>query len=97
MRFEWDEEKNQLNIRKHGFSFANAWEIFEFPMVVNLDDREDYGEDRWIGIGILRDRVVTIVFTEPDANTMRVISPRKALKHERRQYEQFLQNRLGKD
>ncbi|WP_416667418.1 BrnT family toxin [Egbenema bharatensis] len=96
MRFEWDERKNQLNIRKHGFSFVDAWEIFEFPMVINLDDREDYGEDRWVGIGVLRDRVVTVVFTEPDENTIRVISLRKALKHEHRQYEQFLRNRLGK-
>lgn len=43
----------------------------------------------------MRDRVVTIVFTELDGNTIRVISLRKALKHERRQYEQFLQNQLG--
>ena len=97
MRFEWDGKKNQLNIRKHGFSFANAWEIFEFPMVANLDDRENYGEERWVGIGVLRDRVVTVVFTEPDENTIRVISLRKALNHERRQYEQFLRNQLGKN
>lgn len=97
MRFEWDEKKNQFNIGKHGFNFTNAWEIFEFPMVVNLDNREDYEEDRWIGIGVLRDRVVAIVVTEPDENTIRVISLRKALKHERRQYEQFLRNQLGED
>jgi uncharacterized DUF497 family protein len=39
MRFEGDEQKNQVNIRKHGFSFADAWKIFELPMLVDLDDR----------------------------------------------------------
>jgi hypothetical protein len=51
MKFAWDEQKNQSNIRKHGFSFADAWEIFAAPMLIDLDDRFDYGEDRWIGIG----------------------------------------------
>jgi uncharacterized DUF497 family protein len=53
MRFEWDGRKNQANIQKHGFDFADAWEIFESPMLVALDERADYGEDRWIGIGLL--------------------------------------------
>lgn len=46
MRFEWDEEKNQANIRKHGFNFTDAWEIFESPMLISLDVKEDYGEER---------------------------------------------------
>jgi uncharacterized DUF497 family protein len=46
MQFEWDEQKNLANIRKHGFSFADAWEIFDAPMLVDLDDRRNYGEDR---------------------------------------------------
>ena len=53
MNFEWDEEKNKSNIRRHGFDFADAWEIFEAPMRTALDLREDYGEDRWNGIGFL--------------------------------------------
>ena len=53
MQFEWDEQKNQDNIGKHGLDFADAWEIFTAPMLTALDDREDYGEDRWIGIGLL--------------------------------------------
>jgi uncharacterized DUF497 family protein len=47
VNFEWDEDKNQENIRKHGFDFADAWEIFEAPMLTALDTREDYGEERW--------------------------------------------------
>jgi hypothetical protein len=61
-------------IRKHGFSFADAWEIFEVPMLIDLDDRVDYGEDRWIGLGQLRMRIVVVVYTEPDDETIRVIS-----------------------
>jgi uncharacterized DUF497 family protein len=46
MQFEWDEQKNRINIHKHGLDFADAWEIFTMPMLTALDDREDYGEDR---------------------------------------------------
>jgi uncharacterized DUF497 family protein len=48
--FEWDEDKNQENIRKHGFDFGDAWEIFEAPLLTALDTRTHYGEDRWTGI-----------------------------------------------
>jgi uncharacterized protein len=94
MNFEWDELKNEINIDKHGFDFADAYRVFDLPMVVDLDDRSDYGEDRWIGTGLLDERVVVVIFTEPDQNTTRIISLRKALSHERRQYEQYLKNRL---
>lgn len=97
MRFEWDERKNQSNLVKHGFDFADAVRIFNSPMLVEFDDRENYGEDRWIGIGILNERVVVVVYTELDEETVRIISLRKALTHERRRYEQYLQNRLGQD
>jgi uncharacterized DUF497 family protein len=95
MRFEWDEEKNQANIQKHGLDFADAWEIFTAPMLTALDDREDYGEDRWIGLGMLRSRPVVVVFTERGEDVIRIISLRKALKHERLRYEQTLRDQLG--
>ena len=65
------------------------------PMLVGPDDREDYGEDRWIGIGLLRGRIVVVVYTESEDETVRIISLRKALSHERRDYEEELRNRLG--
>lgn len=95
MKFEWDEEKNRENIRKHGFDFADAWEIFEAPMQTALDTREDYNEDRLIGIGLLGNRVVAVIFTERGEDTVRIISLRKALKHERRKFEKALRDRLG--
>jgi uncharacterized DUF497 family protein len=94
MKFEWDESKNQSNLIKHGFDFADAYRIFNLPMVVELDERENYGEDRFVAIGLLDGRVVLIVYTEPDAQTIRIISLRKALSYERKYYEQYLKNRL---
>ena len=95
MNFEWDERKNASNLAKHGFDFADAPSVFDLPMVVDLDLRENYGEDRWIGIGLLNGRVVAIVYTEPNEQIIRIISLRKALSHERKRYEQYLKNRLG--
>ncbi len=97
VHFEWDLEKNRENIRKHGIDFADAWEIFEAPMWVGQDTRADYGEDRWMGIGSIGNRFVTVIFTEPDEETIRIISLRKAKKHERTRLEKALQNRLGED
>jgi len=95
--FEWDEPKNKENIRKHGLDFADAWEIFEAPVLTAPDTRKDYGEDRWIGIGFLKERVVVIVFTEPNEDTIRIISMRKALKYERIKFEEAIRDQLGTD
>jgi uncharacterized protein len=95
MNFEWDERKNEVNIDKHGFDFSDAHRIFDLPMAVDLDQRNDYGEDRWIGTGLLNGRVVVVIYTEPDGQTVRIISLRKALSYERRNYEQYLKNGLG--
>ena len=88
MEFEWDEEKNQINISKHSFNFKDAWEIFESDVLTVLDDREDYGEDRWIGIGVFRGRrILAVVFTERGDDLVHIISVRKATKEEREYYE----------
>ena len=97
MRYEWDEEKSRTNTRKHGIDFADAWEVFTSPMLTAIDGSRNYGEDRWIGIGMLRGRVVVVVFTERGEDTVRIISVRKALKHERERYEQALRDQLGTD
>jgi uncharacterized protein len=95
VEFEWDEEKNQENIRKHSLDFADAWEIFEAPMLAALDTKTDYGEHRWTAIGFLGNRIVVVVFSERGEDITRIISLRKALKHERRKFEDALRNRLG--
>ncbi len=95
MDFEWDETKNKTNIAKRDLDFANAWQIFDAPMVVRIDTRKDYGEERFVGIGLLKNLVVVIVFTEPNEQTIRVVSLRKALKYEREQFEKYITNQLG--
>lgn len=94
MKFEWDEQKNQANIAKHELDFADAPKVFRLPLRISLDERQDYGEERWIGIGLLDGRVVVIVFIEPDEQTIRIICLRKALPYERKRYEQYLKDEL---
>jgi uncharacterized DUF497 family protein len=95
MYFEWDERKNRQNVIKHGLDFQDAQEIFNNPMLVEIDERQNYGEERYIGIGFLQNRVVVVVFTEKTENVIRIISLRKALKYECRKFEQAISNRLG--
>lgn len=95
MKFDWDETKNQSNIIKHGLDFADAQQVISggFPFLSRLDTRQDYGEDRWVGIGMLGEIVVVvIVYTEPRTNTVRIISMRKATKNERKHYEKAIKN-----
>jgi len=86
VRYLWDSKKNQTNRWKHGIDFADVPGMFDHPMVTFLDERQDYGEDRWIGIGWLRDVLAVVVFTEPAQETIRIISARKASKHEEQIY-----------
>jgi uncharacterized protein len=97
MNFEWDEDKNQLNIEKHGLDLADGEELFDgrLPLLVRPDTAEDYGEDRWLGIGTLNRRVVVAVFTERGPDLIRLISLRKANQQEKRQYEKAIKDELG--
>ena len=95
MEFDWDENKNQINIKRHGFDFSDAHKVFDHPMLVNLDTREDYGEDRWIGIGLFEMRVVVLVFTEANEEKIRIISFRKAIKDEQKRFEYYYKNEFG--
>lgn len=94
MQFEWDEVKNRANIRNHSLDFVDAWEIFEGPLLARLDTRKEYGEDRWIGVGMVRGRVAVVVFTERPLDTIRIISMRKANRYERQQYEKAIEDQL---
>ena len=78
MTYTWDEEKNRANIRKHGIDFLDVPAMFQHPMVTFLDQRQDYREDRWVGIGILKTLRAVVVFAEPRPDTIRIISARKA-------------------
>ena len=94
INFEWDEAKNRSNIRKHGFDFHDAEELFRGLVLVRPDTDEDYGEERWLGIGLIRGSVAFVAFAERPPNTVRIISLRKADHEEREQYEKAIQNGL---
>ena len=95
MQFEWDTDKNETNIRLHRVDFTDVPILFRGPMLTDLDARIDYGEDRWVSIGLLADLTVVVVWTERASKTIRIISARKANKYERQRYEAYLTNRLG--
>ena len=87
MRFEWDEAKNQANIRKHGINFQDAIDIFNHPILCRMDDRADYAEERWVAIGRIQHLTGIVVFTERTGDIVRIISARRATKREVRLYE----------
>jgi hypothetical protein len=95
--FEWDERKNRRNVEKHGFDFADAEEMFRGALLVDSDAREDYGEERWVGIGMTGGRVAHVVFAMPSPKVIRIISLRKATRYESRQYQTTISDKLEED
>jgi uncharacterized DUF497 family protein len=84
--FEWDKSKAVSNKSKHGISFADTFAVFEDPNAVTLEDfHED--EQRFVTIGMdAFGRILVLVYTWRDEN-IRIISARKAVRYEVRQYE----------
>jgi len=92
VQFEWDPEKALTNRRKHRVSFEMASESFFDPFAVNEIDRVEYGEYRWLNIGMVRGSILLVVANVPrdthGEEIVRIISARKAEPHERRRNEQ---------
>ncbi len=86
LQFEWDEAKAAGNLFKHGVSFLTAAAIFDNEVLERIDDREDYGEVRFIGLGRVELEVFRIVYTWRAETLVRIISAQKAGKHEREIY-----------
>lgn len=96
-RIQWDEVKNGRNLHKHGIGFSSAAELFSYPHLVLLDTRENYGEERWIGVGWIGAMIGVVVFTlsdskDRDANIIRILSARKASRKEVALFEQEIKN-----
>ena len=84
--FEWDTDKEAANFQKHAVSFTQAAAAFMDPFAVDWsDEREDYGEDRVILLGMTDGSVLTVVYTERDTR-IRIISARRASKYEQQIY-----------
>ena len=81
--FEWDEEKRILNLEKHKIDFEDVTEIFDKPLFLKRSDRDN--EIRFVAVGELQSRHITVVFTIRD-EVCRLISARRARKNEQENY-----------
>lgn len=86
MRYSYDQTKKASNLRKHGLNFDDARAVFESGNAVTFEDRRfDYGEVRYLTLGLLGGEVVIITTTETE-KTIRIISMRRADKNEQKIY-----------
>lgn len=82
IEFEWDDDKAAENFRKHGVSFEFAAKAFRDPFAVEwIDDRQDYGEERTVLLGMADGSILIVVYTERESR-IRLISARRATKNE---------------
>jgi uncharacterized DUF497 family protein len=92
MKFIWDENKNKINLANHKVSFETAQLVFDDPLALSIQDRFENGEERWQTLGLVGEVVVVLVahtIQEQDGTEIiRIISARKATRHERKIYEQ---------
>ena len=89
LEFEWHDAKAEANLQAHGVSFDLAKTVFRDPFAVErLDDREDYGEGRFVIIGMAQGNVVLFVAYTEREGRMRIISARRATQNEQDDYFQ---------
>lgn len=91
--FAWDSAKAASNRRKHSVSFELAATVFRDPLMISVPDEEhSETEERWITMGQAENsKLLLVVHTyleiSVNAANVRIISARRATKHEQRQYE----------
>lgn len=89
MEFEWNPDKAELNLEKHGISFQEAATVFNDTLSVTFPDPEhSSGENRYVIIGISRFEQLLVVSHTDRGEKVRIISARKATKQERSFYEE---------
>jgi uncharacterized protein len=91
MEFTWSESKRRLNIKSHGLDFVDAPRVFEGLTFTFEDDRFEYGEQRFVTLGLLAGIPVSIVHTENE-HEIRIISFRKATRREAQIYFDEIKN-----
>ncbi|MEZ5454448.1 MAG: BrnT family toxin [Thiothrix sp.] len=88
MHVEWDKAKAKINEAKHGVRFTDVESVLYDPMGVTIEDITADGEQRLITFGAdMFGRVLAVVYTWRDKETIRLISARKATNREKQQYE----------
>ena len=85
MQYTWDAAKNAANIRKHDIGFDDAVRVFEGDVLIWPDERFDYGEARWIAVGLAGGEETVVVYSE-EGDERRIISARRATRKERELY-----------
>lgn len=90
LKFEWDGRKAQANLAKHGVSFEEAASVFGDSLALTFDDPDhSAGEFRLLTFGLShKERLLVVVHAERGRNIIRIISARRATRHERDIYEQ---------
>jgi uncharacterized DUF497 family protein len=89
MELEWDADKVTRSLNKQGISFEDAELVFYDTGRIEVHDgRENCGEDRWATIGLAYSAVLYVVYTVRHAETILLISARKANADERKQYRE---------
>jgi uncharacterized DUF497 family protein len=87
VKFIWDEKKNLANLKKHGVDFNDAVRAWYDPDRLDFFDNEhSFNETRWTFLGSMAGIVLFVVETEPNEETVRIISARRASKHEQETY-----------
>jgi hypothetical protein len=89
MKYEWDEAKNRKNLAKHGLSFEDAERVFSGPCITLEDGRFDYGEQRFVTLGLLAGRLVVLAHSPRNEGTP-IISMRKGNRREQETYQERL-------
>jgi uncharacterized protein len=89
MAISFDPAKRDETMAKRGLDFVDAEQVFAGPVVQNPDDRADYGEERLVTVGLLRGRMIVVVWTRRGEDR-HIISMRKANERERKRYGQQL-------
>ncbi len=90
MEFGWDSAKNEAKLKKHGIGCGEAKHIFDGPNLTRADDRQVYGEHRYISLGALSPEAVLVVVHTGRGSKSRLISARKANRRERKVYYDHL-------
>ena len=88
--YDWNLDKNKINLEKHGISFEEACQIFKRDILTRVDDRKNYNETREISIGLLDEEIVIVVVHIDRKGITRIISARSANKTERRLYNEHI-------
>lgn len=90
--FEWDRQKAEINLRKHGIRFVDAARVFDDPFAVAAQDRIENGEQRWQTVGMVDGYLLLLVahtvrFEDEGIEVVRIISARRVDRAERKRYE----------